>query len=154
MTKADSHAVFDEVLHSQGVLAALQFLNQRVPHRYTAVYHLHGEILHLRYLAQKEDAANPAFLRDVPLRDSYCQFVFRDGVFQVEDSAGDLRLAGHLYQGIVVSYHAVTLFDGNGELYGSLSHLDTEARVLPDGELEFMQYAATSIGKVVRDATV
>jgi GAF domain-containing protein len=126
-------------------MAGLQLLNARVPHRYTAVYRLLDDELRCEHLVDKTGAATPDILVAVPLRDSFCQYVFREGVFVIEDSAKDRRLDGHPYQGTVAAYHAVPVLGGQGELRGTLCHLDTEPRVLPDSEIEYLQKTSRSL---------
>jgi len=142
-----------EAARTGGVRSSLAILNARVLHRYTAIYQLREDTLYCAYLYDKTQAVNADFLQAVPLGDSFCQFVFRDGLFLVDDSASDKRLDGHPYQGVVMAYHALPLLDNRGELYGTLCHLDLERRELPAGELEYLQKAARLIaGCVVSEA--
>lgn len=122
--------------------AGLAFLNARVPHRYTAVYRLDGAVLRNVHLFDKEGVVTPDFLETVPLQDSFCQFVMRDGGFTCNDTAGDRRLDGHKYQGVMGSYHGLPLLDNHGELYGTLCHFDTERHALPDEEFALLQKVA------------
>lgn len=137
------------VARRQGMLAALGQLNARVPHRYTAAYRLHNDVLRCIHLFDKLGETRHEFLAAVPLHDSFCQYVFREGVFLIEDSALDRRLDGHPYQGIVAAYHAVPLLGGHGELQGSLCHLDVVPRSLPDSEVEALQKAARQLGTLL-----
>ncbi len=133
----------------QGLPAALGQLNARVPHRYTAAYRLRDGELHCAYLFDKQGENQPGFLASVPLHDSFCQYVFREGVFLIEDSAQDPRLEGHPYQGIVAAYHAVPLLGSHGELQGTLCHLDVVPRTVPDSEIEALQKAARTLGSLL-----
>ena len=133
------------IVRAEGVLAGLRLLNARVPHRYTGVYRLLDDELRCEHLFDKADAGTPDLLAAVPLRDSFCQYVFRDGLFLIEDSAKDGRLDGHPYQGTVAAYHAVPVLGCHGDLRGTLCHLDTEPRVLPDSEVEYLQKAARNL---------
>lgn len=144
----DPDAAFDalmDVASGGGVRALLARLNQRVPHRYTAIYRLDGEMLRCVHLVDKTGAVQPGFLAEVSLQDSFCQFVFRDGIFQTENSAFDHRLDGHPYQGVVVSYHAIPLVAEGQMLFGTLCHLDTVPRALPDPELVLLQRVAAAL---------
>ncbi|RYY92807.1 MAG: guanylate cyclase [Comamonadaceae bacterium] len=138
-----------QVLLRQGLPAALQLLNERVTHRYTAVYWLDGRALHNLHLFDREGEARPEFLRVVPLQDSFCQFVLRDGSFCSEDSAQDARLDGHPYQGVMVSYHGVPLTDDSGQLCGTLCHFDVACHALDDGEFDYLQRAARMLAPFV-----
>ncbi|MBB1602833.1 guanylate cyclase [Variovorax sp. UMC13] len=133
------------VAASDGVRALLVRLNERVAHRYTAIYRLNGEMLRCVHLIDKTGAVQPGFLAEVSLQDSFCQFVFRDGVFQTENSAFDHRLDGHPYQGVVVSYHAIPVVTEGSTLFGTLCHLDTVPCDLPDRELEILRGVAAGL---------
>ncbi|WP_156374340.1 GAF domain-containing protein [Pseudorhodoferax sp. Leaf274] len=125
--------------------AGLDYLNGRVPHRYTAIYELAGGTLRNLYLYDKRGEVVPEFLQAVPFQDSFCQFVLRDGVFATSHSGGDQRLDGHKYQGVMMAYHGVPLLDNRGELFGTLCHFDVVSHGLPEGELDFMQRAAREL---------
>ena len=134
--------VFEQALESGGLQKALGFLNQRVEHRYTAVYRLKSGVLHNAYLEDKMQEMRPEYLEAVPLGTSFCQFVLRDGVFATANSAEDRRLDGHPYQGAMVAYTGVPLVDASGELIGTICHFDVTERSLVDAEFELLQLAA------------
>lgn len=134
------------VLESQGP-AGLDFLNARVPHRFTGVYKLEGGILHGMYLHDKQGQIVPEFLKAVPLADSFCQFVLRDGCFVTCDSGQDARLDQHKYQGVMGSYYGLPLLNNYGELYGTLCHFDVTNHALSDAEFAFLQKAARVLPK-------
>ncbi|MDL9997443.1 GAF domain-containing protein [Variovorax sp. J22P240] len=135
-------SVFTATLRTAGPEAALAFLNAAVPHRYSAVYRLHGSTLQNVYLHDKQGELRPEFLAIVPFETSFCQFVLRDGAFLTDDSGADSRLDGHPYQGVMVSYHGVPLVGATGELIGTLCHFDVQSHSLPDGEYALLQSAA------------
>ncbi len=122
--------------------AGLQFLNARVPHRYTAVYRIENAVLHNTHLFDKQGMVRPDYLAQVPLEDSFCQFVMRDGIFTSTDTASDRRVDGHKYQGVLGSYHGLPLMDNYGRLYGTLCHFDVERYPLPDEEFALLQKVA------------
>ncbi len=125
--------------------AGLDYLNSRVPHRYTAVYKLAGGELRNLYLHDKLGEVTPGFLQVVPFEDSFCQFVLREGVFTTDNSGEDHRLDGHKYQGVMVAYHGVPLLDNQGELFGTVCHFDTVSHGLPGDELQFLHLAAREL---------
>lgn len=128
--------------------AALEYLNQGVPHRYTAIYRFDGELLRNMFLCDKLDQVRPDFLLAVPFKHSFCQFVLRDQAFRTEDSRKDRRLDGNPYQGVVISYHSVPLTTGDdGSLWGTLSHFDMKSLPLPDEEFELLERAADLLGR-------
>lgn len=133
---------FSAVLRAEGPAAALAYLNEGVPHRYSAVYRFAGPLLRNVLLHDKAGEIPPEYLAAVPFDKSFCQFVLRDGVFRTDDSTADPRLEGHPYRGVVVSYHSVPLMNDVGELWGTLSHFDMESLPLSDDEFELLQAAA------------
>lgn len=138
-------------LSDGGPGALLKYLNDGVPHRYTAVYRFDGDLLRNVLLCDKLDQIRPDFLLAVPFKHSFCQFVLRDQAFRTEDSRQDRRLDGNPYQGVVISYHSVPLTPGNeGSLWGTLSHFDMSSLTLPDSEFELLQTAARLLGAHLR----
>lgn len=135
-------ATFSSVLGTRGPEAALAYLNEAVPHRYTAAYRVDGARLVNVFLHDKQGAMRPEFLAVVPFETSFCQFVLRDGLFRTDDSSADARLDGHPYQGVMVCYHGVPLIDAAGQLVGTLCHFDVSAHGLSDIEFELLQGAA------------
>jgi GAF domain-containing protein len=133
---------FSAVLHAEGPEAALAYLNEGVPHRYSAVYRFAGPMLRNVLLHDKAGEMRPEFLVAVPFDQSFCQFVLRDGSFRTDDSAADPRLEDHPYRGVVVSYHSVPLTTSVGDLWGTLSHFDMTPLPLSDAEFELLQVAA------------
>jgi GAF domain-containing protein len=125
---------FREVCEASGLAFALEEFNGRVPHRYTAVYRLEGALLRNVQLVDKAHEARPEFLEVVPIDVSFCQFVLKDGFFLTSNSAGDDRLNGHPYKGVMVAYHGVPIPNADGGLFGTLCHFDVHERSLSDVE--------------------
>ena len=128
---------FETLLSTEGLHAALKFLNQRVPHRFTAVYRLDDLVLRVVDMVDK-DGLNDMQLESVPLGDSFCQFALRDGSFLTAGSGGDSRLDGHPYQGVVESYVGLPLARADGELFGTFCHFDLAGRPVNDEEYTFL----------------
>ncbi|WP_367850261.1 GAF domain-containing protein [Rhodoferax sp. WC2427] len=137
-----SLAALSSILETRGAAAAIQHLNAGVAHRFTAVYRLDGDILRNVLLWDKQGEIRPAYLAEVPLATSFCQFVLRDGVFRTTNSATDSRLDGHPYQGVMVCYHGVPLLTAQGELWGTLCHFDVQELPLSDAEFDLLQQTA------------
>ncbi|MDM0111257.1 GAF domain-containing protein [Variovorax sp. J22R133] len=137
---------FAAVLSRGGPSAALDYLNEGVPHRYSAIYRFDGGLLRNVLLSDKRGEVHPDFLLAVPFEHSFCQYVRRDQSFRTEDSRSDPRLDGHPYQGIVISYHSVPLTGDNGMLWGTLSHFDMQGCPLPDEEFQLLESAARLLG--------
>jgi len=148
----DAGQVFVEFSRKEGLAAGLEQLNRRVPHRYTAVYRLEGNLLRNIELIDKAHEVTPEFLAEVPLGTSFCQYVLRDGLFLTSNSAQDDRLDGHPYQGVMVAYHGVPIMDSTGALFGSLCHFDVEEQPLSDLEFEHLKAVARVIRPLLDDA--
>jgi len=144
---------YESILQRDGP-AGLQFLNARVSHRYTAVYRLHGGVLNNLHVFDKRGEVVPEFLAAVPLEDSFCQFVLKDGVFRTVGTAQDRRLDGHRYQGAIGSYHGLPLLDNAGELSGTLCHFDEESHPIADDEFELFRRAAKLLPKYLYKAAL
>jgi hypothetical protein len=148
---APMSAVLDKLLHEaerelavHGLLGVLTFLNKRVPHRFTALYRLDpGRLLRNVAVVDKHLQLDPLDLKVVPLGDSFCQFVLRDGLFLTEQSGSDPRLVGHPYRGIVGCYVGVPVRTGPGDPAGTLCHFDTETHTLPDDEYFLLERVAS-----------
>ena len=145
-TPSEAALAFAEQCNLHGLDAALEQLNRRVTHRYTAVYRLEGELLRNVALVDKTGEARPEYLAEVPIGTSFCQFVLRDGAFLTSNSGQDDRLIGHPYQGVMVAYHGVPVPGDNGTLYGSLCHFDVQEQPLSDLEFDNLR----AIARVIR----
>lgn len=129
-------------LARDGLGGALQFLNARVPHRFTGVYRLDGPMLRNVALADKHLHLEPVDLKVVPLKDSFCQFVLRDTIFLTSESGRDERLAGHPYGGVVGCYVGVPISRSAGTLDGTLCHFDLASHPITDDEFLLLERAA------------
>lgn len=129
-------------LSEAGIEGGLKFLNERIEHRYTAVYRLQDARLTNIGLYDKAGEIRPEYLAEVPLDVSFCQFVLRDGSFLTRNSGQDKRLDGHPYQGVMVAYHGVPVSDERGQLVGTLCHFDLMERNLSDENYLLLQQAA------------
>lgn len=129
-------------LREGGIDGGLKFLNERIDHRYTAVYRLQDARLRNLGLYDKAGEMRPEYLAEVPLDVSFCQFVLRDGSFTTGNSAEDDRLDGHPYKGVMMAYHGVPVSDARGRLMGTLCHFDLVERGLSDDNFLLMQQAA------------
>jgi len=136
-------------LQEAGIDGGLRFLNQRIDHRYTAVYRLHDARLKNLGLFDKAGEMKPEYLAEVPLDVSFCQFVLRDGQFLTSNTSEDRRVDGHPYQGVMVAYHGVPMSDGRGKLVGTLCHFDLVERDLSPENYLLMQQAAGVIREYI-----
>jgi hypothetical protein len=139
---AASLAQAEVELANNGMMGVLRFLNARVPHRFTAVYRLDQLLLVNVGTVDKHMHLEPLDLKAVPLKDSFCQFVLRDGLFLTEESGRDLRLAGHPYAGIVGCYVGVPIAGAPGSLVGTLCHFDLASHTVADDEYLLLERVA------------
>lgn len=133
---------FRSEVEQGGLAQGLQLLNAPIEHRYTGVYRLESGVLRNVELIDKEGEVKPEFLMAVPLEDSFCQFVLRDGVFRTSDSGQEPMLKGHKYQGVLLSYTGVPIVSTSGELYGTLCHFDALKRDLSEEDFQTLKDAA------------
>jgi GAF domain-containing protein len=117
-------------------------LNHRVPHRFTAIYRLIGQALYNVATVDKHLHLEPLDLKVVPLKDSFCQFVLRDGLFLTRESGSDARLDGHPYSGVVGCYVGVPVRNRDGKVAGTLCHFDLESHEVSDDEYLLLDRAA------------
>lgn len=138
-------------IRSCGLIAGLEILNRRVPHRFTAIYRLADGVMHNVALVDKEKSVDAFELQAVPLTDSFCNFVLKDGFFITTQSGTDPRLEGHPYSGIVGSYVGVPIPDANGELNGTLCHFDFKDYPISDAEFRLLERLAQTLSPHLGD---
>lgn len=134
--------LFDEICTSEGLDAALEALNAGVPHRYTAVYRRVGDRMVNVALADKNRDPRPDFLAEVPISSSFCQYVLRDGSFFTGDSGLDNRLIGHPYQGVMLAYCGIPVFDPAGRAVGTACHFDVISHEIAEESIGRLRAAA------------
>lgn len=147
-TANDALEIYTNILKADGP-AGLAFLNKRVPHRYTGVYQLKDGMLRNLYLFDKQGQHIPADIIEVPLQDSFCQFVLRENGFSTANTLRDRRLDGLRFQGALGSYHGLPILDNYGELFGTLCHFDAQCLSLDDSEYEFLRQAARLLPRYI-----
>ncbi|APW38701.1 hypothetical protein RD110_17065 [Rhodoferax koreense] len=131
-----------EALRTGGIENGLRELNLGVPHRYSGIFRLDGDLLQNTHMVDKQGLPRPDGLETVVLSDSFCQIVLRDGFLLADHSGRDPRLAASPYQNIVVAYHGVPILDNAGELSGTLCHFDMVEQSISDAEFACLQEAA------------
>ncbi|MDW5444882.1 hypothetical protein [Polaromonas sp. SM01] len=140
-------ADLETVLTTAGLHQGLTFLNQRVSHRFTAIYRLDGLMMRVVDMVDKEGGMDASTLEAVPLGDSFCQFAMKEGRFVTTQSSQDTRLNVHPYQGVVESYVGLPLTRGAGELFGTFCHYDFTGRPISDEEYVFLTQVASLLPK-------
>ncbi|QIL80750.1 guanylate cyclase [Diaphorobacter sp. HDW4A] len=132
---------FSQLL-KRDLLLGLAYLNERVPHRFTAVNQFDGDLIRNVHVYDKQGQVMPKHIKPVAMGDSFCQFVARDGHFLSCDTAEDVRLDGHRHQGNYNAYVGVPILDNVNKLWGTLCHLDLVSQTVTDQEFDFLQRAS------------
>jgi hypothetical protein len=133
-------SVFTDLLQQQGVHVALEYLNQRTPHRYTGLFRFGGEVLHNEALF---DRYQPQVRQgeDVPSALTYCALVGRQQApLDILDAATDPQAQG--VETPVISYCGVLVRDAQGQAYGTLCHYDMQRCQQRTTDLPLLEAAA------------
>lgn len=137
----DDIADFKAVLAKHGLPGALEFLNRRAPHRFTAVYKLDGAaMLNLGIYDRLGEVPSP--LPPTPNEHSLCDYVTAKQAFVSENVLDDPRLTDHFQRGRINAYVGVPLSRGPQHLYGTLCQMDPQAQKLSDSEYRFLEMVA------------
>jgi GAF domain-containing protein len=142
---------FSQILRTQGLAGGLAFLNDGVPHRYTAVYRYAGLILKNVCLHDALGKRQPPFLSALPLNKSVAQFIKPGTPFRTDDSSKDPRFEGHPYEGFLLSYHGTALVAPRGHLWGILCHFDFAPMPLSDRAFELLESVAPIVAAFAVD---
>lgn len=135
-------ANFHDVLVKGGLKAGVEFLNQRVPHRFSSVYRLHHDQLHRIAFIDKLGSTG-AELANVALKDSFCEIAVQEGALVVApDIKADKRFQDFPNPILLGSYVGLPLASRPGELFGTFCHADQQRHPLSDAEFVFLGEAA------------
>jgi hypothetical protein len=84
---------FKIALNAGGLWAAVRWLNDRVPYRFTAIFAFDGDMLRNICLVDKENE-KITNCSDQPITESYCMYIHRSAErFSVEEASRDMRVA-------------------------------------------------------------
>ena len=115
---------FKMTLEAGGLWAAMRWLNDRVPYRYTAIFAFDGDMLRNICLIDKE-SQNITNCSDQPITESYCMYIHRSSErFTVDDASLDSRVAVHPKRQSVQCYYGIPLFSSEGKMLGTVCHFD------------------------------
>jgi GAF domain-containing protein len=115
---------FNTTLQADGLRAAMRWLNDRVPYRFTAIVAFDGDMLRNICLIDKENQTITN-CSDQPITESYCMYIHRSREsFIVEETLQDSRVALHPKRRSVQCYYGIPLFGEKGELQGTVCHFD------------------------------
>lgn len=138
---------FKTTLEASGLEAAMRWLNDRVPYRYSAIFAFEGEMLHNICLIDKEDSSITN-CSDQPITDSYCMYIHRSGErFEIAHALLDKRVERHPKRRNIQCYYGIPLFDPEGRMLGTVCHFDSRPVGLTDGVAEALDDLAPLIGK-------
>jgi hypothetical protein len=117
---------FRATLKSDGLRAAIRWLNEGVPYRFTAIFAFDGDMLRNLCLVDKEDSLVTT-CADLPITESYCVYVRQSmRPFGVEEARKDKRAEGHPKRSSFQCYYGIPLFGREGALVGTVCHFDIE----------------------------
>ena len=143
------YRAFEASLRTGGIRAALAFLNQRTPHRYTGIFRYDGDMLRNVALHDKWDVQVRRG-SDLPLAEAFCSVVHDTAQpLVVEDGASDLRFP-HLRDGPVLSYCGALIRDDAGNRYGALCHYDVQPCQAKASDLPLMVAAAAPLYEALK----
>ncbi len=139
---------FKKTLEAGGLEAAMRWLNDRVPYRYTAIFAFEGEMLRNICLIDKENS-NITNCSDQPITESYCMYIHRSGErFDVEHASLDKRVEGHPKQRSFQCYYGIPLFGAEGKMLGTVCHFDSMPVRITEAVAEALDDLAPLISKV------
>jgi hypothetical protein len=116
---------FKTTLKADGLEAAMRWLNDRVPYRYTAIFAFDGEMLRNICLIDKNNS-KITNCSDQPITESYCMYIRRSRErFNVEHALLDKRVEEHPKRRSVQRYYGIPLFGTKGKMLGTVCHFDS-----------------------------
>ena len=116
---------FDATIKADGLWAAMRWINDRVPYRFTAIFAFDGDMLRNICLVDKQNA-DIINCPNQPITDSYCIYIHRSGErFSVEEAILDRRVDGHPKRRSYQCYYGIPLLGPDGKLLGTVCHFDS-----------------------------
>lgn len=140
----------ENILYNKGLHSALEFLNQRVSHRFTAVYRLDKDALEIVDIIDKLGDVSTAPPSRVSFSQSFCEVAIQEGSLVTSNSALDKKLDSKTNQGLISSYVGLPLMLPGGVLFGTLCHYDYDEKPLNDDEFVFLQNAVSVLPKYLK----
>ena len=138
---------FKSALEAGGLEAAMRWLNDRAPYRYTAIFAFEGEMLRNICLIDKENLSITN-CSDQPITESYCMYIHRSRErFNVEQSLLDKRVEEHPKRRNVQCYYGIPLFGADGTMLGTVCHFDSSPVRITEAVAEALDDLAPSIVK-------
>lgn len=124
---------FKATIKADGLLAAMRWINDGAPYRFTAIFAFDGDMLRNICLVDKQNA-DITHCPNQPITDSYCIYIHRSGErFSVEEAMLDRRVDGHPKRRSYQCYYGIPLLGSDGKLRGTVCHFDSSpVRVTDD----------------------
>ena len=145
---AGAAKTFQTILRAEGLFAAMRWLNDRVPYRYSAIFRFDGEMLRNICLIDKNNP-NISNCPDQAITESYCMYIRRSGqAFAVEEALQDKRVEGHPKRRSVQCYYGIPLYGAKGRVLGTVCHFDN----LPVRVTEEIASALDDLAPLITDA--
>ena len=136
-------AVFKSKLDVGGIMAALQYLNSRIDHRFTAIYKFQGSMQRAVFLYDKLGQSGSR-LNAIAMSESLSRFITVSEPFGVTNSATDAFLNENGHRSVVTSFYGVSLSPAGTRPTGSLCHFDLKPQSLPSPvERDFLNRASS-----------
>lgn len=147
--RGDATARIVEALRAGDVSAALGAINTRTRYRFTGLYRVEGPLLRNLALFDRENPHIDGHGHVCPIAETYCSIVDATAcAFTTFDARSDERLARHPARRAVVSYAGVPV--AGEAVSGSLCHFDPRPRLLPHGELAFLERVAPLFATILQ----
>lgn len=142
MSNERAVAQLKQILRTDGLRAALIFLNNLTSHRFSALYQFDNNTLRNLYFYDREHPEIES-TDEIPVTASYCVFLRNTGeLFHTSDALRDERVRTHPKREKVQAYCGVPVLDAAGKLFGSICHFDLEPRIISDDDVDLMEAAA------------
>jgi hypothetical protein len=144
MSRPAEASRFASVLRTDGLRAALAYLNSRTPHRCTAVYRYDGDVM--RSMATYDRSEPEAELGpDVAVADAYCGKVAESRQpFQFTDMRL-LDTTQRLARNPIVCYCGVLIRDAAGAPWGTLCHYDFQPCQMRTTDIPLLEAVAPMV---------
>src|ERR1700694_5916980 len=143
---------FKIALKADGLWAAMRWLNDRVPYRFTAIFAFYGDMLRNICLIDKQNQKITK-CSDQPITESYCMYIHRSSErFVVEEALLDGRVAVHPKRRSVQCYYGIPLFDSKGKMLGTVCHFDSMPIRVTEAVAEALDDLAPLIAQATRSA--
>jgi len=136
----------EDLLNRRSVGAALEYLSQFLPHRFTVFSVLRGMEFEAEYLIDKEGVLCASDMAPSGFFGSYCELAMINGSLVITDSLKDPRVQKSRYRDLYRSYVGMPMRTGNNKMFGIICFADLVPQPGPDcTQYQFFRTAASMI---------